>query len=250
MKCQYIIIVLLLLTVVSGCATAPASLEDNVYEAARDDRSVLLESVQYDDFGLPVFTRFLRKTPGKVGDTFTLVRYSKGRPFKSYEVRVAPQDAPDYGRPMKVIYKRSAAGFAIGTTLGLAFLDAITTPEDEEGYSEDVTETAFILAAGSIVVCTVGGFVVGVGESLPQFAEEFDKASMDSKLNVLTYRDYLYDKLGRLITVVEYSPRFDLETKRTHYLYRGDELFPYRMEEVDRWGNVLEEAQYRDEMNP
>lgn len=126
MKRSGIFLHLLLLILITGCATRRADPTHYPPPPEHPSAVALVKTVEYYERGRPVFGDILKEQPDEDGDRFVLVHYADSRPVQSFDV-VVTGEKPDMMRPLKVIYEWTGKGFKAGIGSGKAHRESVET---------------------------------------------------------------------------------------------------------------------------
>jgi hypothetical protein len=176
----------------------------------KDQRSILLQEVVYDETGLPLFIKTLNKRPVDAGDRFTLVLFRGNRPVKTFDILIKrPQG--DLMIPVHIVFKRTGEGLVVGAVIGLMLVDS--------GVSWEI-----VPALG--VVGGAAGFVVGLVSSIPPAIAETEKIMLRGHETVVSYTDYEYSALGQLIGMSLYDPEKKMLLVKAVFHYENGRSIP------------------------
>ncbi len=221
-----VISIVVLTAAATGCAARHAELDDTV--SWTDE--IVVREIGYDGRGLPMIPAPLAKRPSHPGDRFSVVRYSHDRPVISYDI-VVKREKPDLAKPFKTVYEWTGRGFKDGAiasgALGILALAGAAADIGPNTKKQTLLELAVV--ATPVVVATVGGFVIGLGEGIKQTALEANKVVANGE-QAITCTTYEYDHAGRLMYLRMYTPDRGQELVRTEYFYDDEGPVPSKTE--------------------
>lgn len=207
---------------VAGCMTERVPLAAE-YAAVPKQSSFLVQKINYDEYGRPLFTARLDRRPGSAGERFTAVYTINDRPTRSYDIAVLDQLKTGPG-PLAVVYTWTGRGFEGGVeiTSGLFPQGATVTSGPEAA-------AYLTIKAAPIVIATVTGFVVGVLASIPETAKELRRVIVNTRETVTGFTEYVYDNEGRIRIMKLYPPKERSEPLvKTEFFYDGPGELPVR----------------------
>jgi hypothetical protein len=211
---------------VAGCATERVRYEKDPPLGSYD---IVLSAIGYDEKGLPVLDAALTERSSKPGDHFTVVRFREGKPAISYDIVVARQ-APDFARPLEVVYEWTGRGFTMGVNVVKAMGEGMGRSGVRLGGSGGGREAAIVLlviVVAPIAASTTGGFIVGVADGARHTVLEVRKAIVPGE-QLITCTTFKYDSSNRLVLMRMLSPDQTRELVRTEFEYEGSETVPSR----------------------
>jgi len=213
-----------LLLLMQGCMTGrvkPAA----EYASAPGRSTLLVEKIDYDGHGRPLFNDVLKKRPFHAYDRFTIVQFSGGRPVVSYDITIVGEEQIDLKKPVSVIYEWTGKGFEVGFQITGHFLGGEIHASGRDAVAYLMIMTAPIIIGG------VTGFVIGIAESIPDTAAELRKVIVNKREKVTAYTNYEYDEEGRIRSMNLYPPgEYTEELVRTRFMYAGKVRDPYKTE--------------------
>jgi hypothetical protein len=186
----------------------------------------LVNKIEYDTHGRPLFSHVLSGRPGRSGDRFAIVHAVNDRPVRSYDIAIVDQQKADLTKPFAVIYEWTGRGFEGGLDIsGRMF------PQGVQINSRDEALAYLAIMTAPIVIGTVTGFVVGIVSSIPVTATELQHVVVNSRETVIGYTVYEYDAQGRIRFMRTYPPAEHAEALvKTEYFYSGDGRDPFKTE--------------------
>jgi hypothetical protein len=195
------------------------------YPFVPEQTTFLVDKIEYDNHGRPLFSNVISRRPGGSGDRFTIVHAVNDRPVRSYDIAIVDQKA-DLSKPLAVIYEWTGRGFEGGLDIsGRMFPQGVQINSGDEAMAYLAIRTA------PIVIGTVTGFVVGVVSSIPVTATELKHAVVNSRETVIGYRVYEYDEQGRIRFMKVYPPVEHSEALvKTEFIYSGNSRDPFKTE--------------------
>lgn len=214
----------------TSCATTTSSSSHGIEippEGAIHNQS-LYATNSLDGRGRPIFTDRLKVRPQKPGSDFFIVENnSQGQPLRYYHIWIKDM-GPDYSRPMSTFKSRTGEGFAGG----VEFADGILTTSSPNDGEEALAVLA--VAAGSVVVGTLGGATVGLMQGTYETIMETSKALFSSQEELLSFSICEYDRHSRLKTLRAFETGPTLkEIFRVIYSYDRDITTPSKIYIVD-----------------
>jgi hypothetical protein len=213
-----------LLMIAQGCMTArvqPAA----EYASAPKKSVILVEKIEYDGHGRPLFNDVLNKRPSHADDRFTIVQFSGDRPVVSYDITIVGEEQIDLKKPVSVIYEWTGKGFEAGFQISGHVLGGHIHASGRDAAVYLAIVTAPIIIGG------VTGFVIGIAESIPDTAAELRKVIVNKREKVTAYTNYEYDEEGRIRSMNLYPPAEHAEALvRTEFMYAGKGRDPYKTE--------------------
>lgn len=225
----------IILLMAASCATAPSGSSgapDGLIKAPAQSgsggRTHIYSDNAFDGHGKPVFSGRLRERPAEAGSDFFVVETNgQGQPLKYYHIRIKGL-SPDYSRPLVTLKDRTGDGFKGGVEFADSIM-ATSAPSDSE-------EALFVLtvAAGSVVVSTIGGATVGLVQGTYETIVETSKALFSKQEELLSFTLCEYDRRSRLkaLRAFEAGPP-QQEIFRVLYSYATDSVTPYKINVVD-----------------
>jgi hypothetical protein len=213
-----------LLLIMQGCMTG--RVQPAAECASAPGRSILLvEKIEYDEHGRPLFNDVLKKRPSHAQDRFTIVQFSGGRPVVSYDIAIVGEEQIDLKKPLSVIYEWTGKGFEAGFQISGHMMGA-----EIHASGRDAAVYLTIMTA-PIIIGGVTGFVIGIAESIPDTAAELRKVIVNKREKVTAYTNYEYDEEGRMRSMNLYPPGEHIEALvRTRFMYAGKCRDPYKTE--------------------
>jgi hypothetical protein len=170
----------------------------------------MLQKIDYDPHGLPMFQSILQKRPDKAGQ-FTLVYYWDNRPVKSFDIAIV-RKRPEVMQPLAVVYEWTGKGFKVGV-----YLASKINSSDKTGLRLDATE---------MTLGTAAGFVIGVVAAVPTTIKEINGLIAGNEV-LISYSEYTYDQAGRLHIARTFQPaEKPRELVRTEFDYLDNETIP------------------------
>lgn len=218
-----VVSVCLISVIGAGCATAPTRSEKDFPLGAYD---VIVPAIRYDETGLPAIGPSLAERPSKPGDHFTVVRFREGKPAISYDVVVVRQ-APDFARPLEVVYEWTGRGFTMGVNVTKFMSQGLRGGSAGIQGGREAAIVLFVVVVAPIAAGTAGGFIVGVADGARHTALELGKVIVPGE-QVVTWTAYEFDDAGRLRLMRMLSPDRAQELVRTEFEYEGAGMVPSR----------------------
>jgi len=213
--------VCLISVLVAGCATRHVRYEKYPPLGTYD---IVLPAIGYDEKGLPVLGTSLTERPSRPGDHFTVVRFREGKPAISYDIVVARQ-APDFTRPLEVVYEWTGRGFTMGVNVTKAIAQGMQGGSAGIQSGRDAAIVLFVIIVAPIAAGTAGGFIVGVADGARHTALEMRKVIVPGE-QVITCTTFEYDGSNRLVLMRMLSPDQARELVRTEFDYEGSGTVP------------------------
>lgn len=211
----------LCLILLTACGTKQVNLAD---QSSGSLRTVLLREVEYDQRGLPLFVKTLKKRPVDPGERFTVGLFRGDTPVKTFDIAIKRSHG-DFKVPLRIVYDWTGKGFKNGAAVGFVMALALADASTEENSTKDLELMAGGLVAGA-VVGTAGGFVVGLAASTPSAFEETQKTILRAQEAIVTYTEYEYNDLGQLRHMIMYGPDTREPIVRTDFYYEDDRNIP------------------------
>lgn len=191
----------------------------------------IYKNMEYDTQGRPVFSNTLKARPTREGEQFTLVQFINEKPVRSFDIVVTPERS-DMTRPFKVIYEWTGKGFKAGVASGKSFTDSLISEQQKSvGASPVQTGTEKAMAVGTVVILSVGGFIVGLAAGISATVQELAHAAVSAHEKVISHSVYEYDGQQRLSRMKTYLPTdISHEIIKTDFFYQDDEATPSKTE--------------------
>ncbi len=212
-----------LLLVLPGCMTERVQPITD-YPSVPRQSTFLVNKIEYDERGRPLFRHTLGKRPGAAGERFTIVHAVNDKPSRSYDIAIVEQRKADMSRPLAVVYEWTGRGFEGGLAISQGIFP--------NGYSASSTDGALAFLAiktAPIVIGGVAGFVVGIFSSLPETALELKRVIVNARETVLGYAVYHYDEKDRIRFMKLYPPAENAaELVKTEFFYESESKDPYK----------------------
>ncbi len=205
---------------IAGCATKQIRYEKDPPLGTYD---IILRAIGYDENGLPVLGTSLVERPSKSGDHFTVVRFLEKKPVISYDIVVVRQ-APDFARPLQVVYEWTGKGFTQGVDVTRALAGSLRGVQVQSG---DEARFLLVIIVMPIAAGTAGGFIVGAADGARHVVLEMSKMIVPGE-QLVTYTTFEYDGLNRLVLMRMLSPDGMHELVRTKFVYEGAGTVPLR----------------------
>lgn len=220
----------LLLLIPLGCMTERVQPVAE-YPFVPKQTTFLVDKVEYDAHGRPLFSHVLSKRPGKSGDQFTIVHAVNNKPARSYDIAIVEQQKADLSKPFVVIYEWTGRGFESGLELEGNFLGNFRFYGNYSASSREEALVGLAFLTAPIVIGSVTGFVVGVVSSIPATATELKHVVVNSRETVIGYTVYEYDEKSRIKYLKVYPPAEHAEELvKSEFFYSGDSNEPYKTE--------------------
>jgi len=195
------------------------------YRSVQNQSTFLVQKIDFDEHGRPLFRERISMRPGSAGQLFTIVHTINNRPSRSYDIAVVEQQKADMSKPLAVVYEWTGRGFEGG----LVIADSIYF----NNHSGDARELAALLAikAAPVVIGGVAGFVVGLVSSVPETASELKRVIVNTRETVIGYTTYEYDERNRIRFMKLYPPAEHADwLVKTEFHYAGDGVVPEKAE--------------------
>ena len=211
------------LLVLSGCMTERVRPLAE-YPAIPKQTTYMVQKVEYDQYGRPLFREKLGRRPGGAGEYFALVQTVNGRPVRSYDIAIIEQEHADMNRPLAIVYEWTGRGFRGGLDWSGHFVGPFYGSRDE-------AVVYLVIVTAPIVIGGVTGFVVGIVFSIPEAASELRRVIVNAREMVMGYTLYEYDEKGRIRFMKLYPPEEQAEELvKTEFHYTGDSDIPSKTE--------------------
>jgi len=218
---------LCVLLVLSGCMTERIQ-PITEYPSVSKQTSFMVQKIEYDEYGRPLFRETLGRRPGGAGECFTLVQAVNERPVRSYDIAIIDQPQADMNKPLAIVYEWTGRGFQGGLDFSGHFAGSF------HGSGRDAVAYLAIMTA-PIVIGGVTGFVVGIVSSIPETASELRRVIVNAREMVMGYILYEYDEKGRIRFMKMYPPEERAEELvKTEFHYTGDVDAPSKTEVTSR----------------
>jgi len=218
---------LCVLLVLSGCMTERVK-PVTEYPSVPKQNMFMVQRIEYDEYGRPLFREKLSRRPGSSGDRFTLVHAVNERPVRSYDIVIIEQPQADMRKPLAIVYEWTGRGFRGGLDLSGHFAGSF------HGSGEEAVVYLAIVTA-PIVIGGVTGFVVGIVSSIPETAIELRRVIVNAREMLMGYTLYEYDEKGRIRIMKMYPPEEQAEELvKTEFHYTGDSNVPSKTEVTSR----------------
>jgi hypothetical protein len=213
--------VCLISVLVAGCAEKHVRYEKDPPLGTYD---IVFPAIGYDEKGLPVLGTSLTERPSKPGDHFTVVRFRENKPAISYDIVVARQ-APDFARPLEVVYEWTGKGFTMGVNVTKAMAQGMQGGSARIQGGREAAIGLLVIVVAPIAAGTAGGFMVGVADGARHTALEMSKAIVPGE-QLITCTTFKYDGSNRLVLMRMLSPDQTRELVRTEFEYEGSGTVP------------------------
>jgi len=198
--------------------------------------SIIVNNIEYDSHGRPVFSNILQERPYREGEQFTLVHCIDNKPTRSFDIAITSV-RPDATRPLRVIYEWTGKGFKAGVAGARSYSDAVIKERQQELQRGNVADPFRMRAdavglVGAVVTLTVSGFIVGLGASIPATFQELTNVIVSAHEQVISSAAYEYDGRQRLSRMKTYLPSdISREIIKTDFFYADENAaVPYKAE--------------------
>jgi hypothetical protein len=214
--------------ILSGCMTERVQ-PLTEYPSVPKQTTFMVQQIDYDEYGRPLFQKKLDTRPVSAGEQFTLVHAVNERPVRSYDIAIIAQEQVDMRRPLEVVYEWTGRGFEAGYSITGNLFRGHVYASGNEALAVVAVEAAPIIIGG------VAGFVFGVLASLPETAIELRHVIVNARELVMGYTVYEYDEKGRIRFMKLYPPMGHAEELvNTEFHYSGDSDIPSGTEVTSR----------------
>lgn len=198
--------------------------------------------IDYSEYGMPVFAGPLTVSEINSRTNAVAAVYDRAQktPVKAYHIAVVPASKkPDPKKPFSVIYEWTGRGFRVGYEYSKDIIEqSAALAGDARGGGGANNDACLALiaapgsAAGAIIFLGsgIGGFVVGLAESVPATYRELEKTVPGKEQVIMGWTALEYDGRGRMTGYTEYSPPQRSEKlSQTVFFYRKEEPFPFKV---------------------
>lgn len=214
---------LCVLLVLSGCMTERVK-PITEYPPVPKQTTFMVQKIEYDEYGRPLFREKLGRRPGGAGECFTLVQTVNERPVRSYDIAIIEQQQADMKKPLTIVYEWTGRGFQGGLDFSGHFAGSFY------GSGREAAVYLAIITA-PIVIGGVTGFLVGIVSSISETASELRLVIVNAREMVTGYNLYEYDEKGRIRFMKMYPPEEHAEELvKTEFNYTGDSDVPSKTE--------------------
>jgi hypothetical protein len=192
----------------------------------------------YNEYGYPVFQKKIINIEKYKGDQYVIALFRDGLIHKTYFIQKGESlDKPDIKMPFEVIYEWTGKGFRAGFKYSKKIIEPSVKAGNEVAKNPGcapltllVTVPGVAVGATVFVATSVGGFVVGVGKSIPAAYEEISKFNLDKSEIIYRSIKFNYDKRKRISDYIELSPPPEEKVlSQTRFYYKRRSSTPHKV---------------------